>query len=276
MINLEKYSGLPITLKDDFTLQFEKGVEGWPLQTREFSAMKNYLQNPSSSFWNKTAYLMYRNLSLPEHKEQIEKANLEYDITVIVPGLMGREFSKTVGHYHPFKTGTSVRVPEVYEVIYGKVYWLIQSATPDLESLSQVFIIEAERGDKIIVPPGYGHVSINPTNDVLVMSNWQPLNNKGIYEPYERKAGGAFYVLQRDRLSPDGKSTSQDIEFAPNLNYSKLPKLILAKPRELPKFALVNSLPVYFSATRDLSVLDFLTSPENYLEDLTPEKLFKW
>lgn len=274
MINLEKHSGLPILMREDYSLVFEKGLEPVTAVSREFSAMKNYLKNPSSQYPGREVYHMYRDVAIRDHKDEIHSAGLEYDITVIPPGKIGNEFVKTIGHYHPFKSGTEVRYPEIYEVIYGRVFLLLQSASEDFERLNEVYLVRAGRGEKVLVPPGFGHVSINPADDVLVLSNWQPLNNKGIYEPYENHNGAAYYVTQRETLTSSG-STSSGFEFLPNLSYNLVPKLNEVTPRELPQYNLLSAIPMYFTATQNLKTLDFLTQPENYLDELIPEKLFK-
>lgn len=260
-------------MRDDYRLIFEKNLPRVQAEVREFSAMKNYLQDPASHYHRRDVYHIYRDVARPEHAEQIHASNLEYDLTVIPPGKIGNEFVKTIGHYHPYKPGTKIRYPEVYEVIFGKVFLFLQSASEDFERLEEVFLVTASRGEKILVPPGFGHVSINPSGDVLVLANWQPLGNEGIYEPYETHNGAAYYVTQRERLSASGQTTPE-FEFLPNLAYQKVPPLKKVSVRELPQYDLLSALPMYFTGTRNLGTLEFLTSPENYHDELVPEKLF--
>ncbi|HAA34141.1 MAG TPA: hypothetical protein DCD97_02390, partial [Firmicutes bacterium] len=61
-------------------------------------------------------YFMFRDLHLPEHRALFREKGIRFDITVLVPGTIGKEFVKTAGHYHPFKPGTSFTYPELYEV----------------------------------------------------------------------------------------------------------------------------------------------------------------
>ncbi|MBI4050498.1 MAG: glucose-6-phosphate isomerase [Candidatus Doudnabacteria bacterium] len=274
MLNLEKTSGLPIEIREDYSLVFGKALPPVKPQIRDFTSMKNYLQNPLSSYWRKDVYHMYRDVALPEHKDLIHEAGLEYDITIIPPGRIGDELVKTIGHYHPYKRGLQIRYPEVYEVIHGKAFLLLQSASPDLDRLEDVYLVEASRGEKIVIPPGFGHVSVNPSDDVLVLSNWQPLGNKGIYEPYEAHNGGAYYVIRQEHLSVGGKMQAE-FEFAPNLSYNLVPPLRKVQARELPQYDLRSALPMYFTGTQNLKSLDFVINPENYVDELTPEKLFK-
>lgn len=273
MINLEKYSGLPIQMNDDLSLQFGAGMTPVAPAIREFSAMKNFLKDPAVHYDRRDVYHMYRDVARDENREAIHAAGLQYDITIIPPGKMGDEFAKTVGHYHPYKPGTAVRYPEIYEVIYGKVFWVIQSASDDLERLERVYLIEAERGEKAVFPPGFGHVSVNPTDDVLVLANWQPLGNTGLYDPYEARSGAAYYVLDSQRLGRTG-GTSRDFEFAANLHYNSVPLLRRARARELPQYDLRTALPSYYSGVKNLAGLRFITAPEDYLDEITPEKVF--
>ena len=198
---------------------------------------------------------------------------------------LDNEFIMTKGHAHPRspaivpgKAGGAVvearGYPEIYEVIYGKVFFMIQSATPDLEKLQEACVITVEKGEKAVIPPGFGHVMINASDDVAVTANWQPTANASDYSSYEKHNGAAYYVIESERLSADGKRTTKEPEFVPNLNYKEIPKLIHARPRELPQYNLRSAWPMYASAVQDPAKLDFLPHPANYLEELTPEKLF--
>lgn len=275
MISLEKASGLSIRMRDDYTLVFEGDLAPVKPLVREFSAMKNYLKDPFSTFGRREVYYIHRDIGMPNDLSAIHDAGLEYDLTVIPPGKMGDEFVKTVGHYHSYKTGTKVRYPEVYEVLHGEVFWVLQKSSEDLERLEEVYLVNATRGQKIVVPCGFGHVSVNPTDDVLVIANWQALKNQAIYEPYETHNGAAYYVTSSERLTKSGQ-TSADFKFAANLTYNHLPKLQRVVPRELPQYNLRSALPMYFTALQNLKSLDFLTSPERYVDELIPEKLFSF
>src|SRR3989338_4686471 len=71
--------------------------------------------------WFRTArdrnlYFMYRDLWASEDdRKLIESANLRYDITVIPSCHIGREYVKTLGHYHPFVPASEISYPEIYQ-----------------------------------------------------------------------------------------------------------------------------------------------------------------
>jgi glucose-6-phosphate isomerase len=56
--------------------------------------------------WLRTAdldqplYLMYRDGVLPQDRQIAQQLQVRYDITVLLPVRLGREFNKTKGHYH--------------------------------------------------------------------------------------------------------------------------------------------------------------------------------
>jgi len=120
-------------------------------------------------------YYMFRGVDLFD--------SIRYDITVLLPGTVGKEYIKTKGHYHPDS------YPEVYEVLNGKALYLLQKSEEPYDLVDDVIVVEAKAGDKVVIPPHYGHVTINSGEGVLIMSNLVSTMFSSIYEPYERKKG---------------------------------------------------------------------------------------
>ena len=133
-------------------------------------------------------YYMYRGLCLPKDTELFANHNVRYDITVIPPATIGGEFVKTKGHFHPLKGEHSY--PEIYEVLSGEAHYLFQNN-------GQVIVFHAMAGDKVIVPPDYGHVTINPGKATLVMANLVSPGFSSDYEQYVKMHGAAFYELDK-------------------------------------------------------------------------------
>jgi len=96
--------------------------------------------------WLKSAenvelYYMYRELSLGKKDALLMKEHgLRYDITVIPPRMMGCEFVKTAGHYHPLVPGTKSTYPEIYEVLGGEANYIMQK--PDNDGIEDVILIK--------------------------------------------------------------------------------------------------------------------------------------
>ncbi len=274
MLSLEKSSGLPIGMKEDFSLEFGAEMCFSDEIIQDFSSLKTFLKDPGAKFEKKTVYTRYHDVGLIKDVPKIKSSGLQCDLTVMPPGKISDEYAKTPGDYHSPKPSTGIRFPTVYEVIYGQVFWVLQLPSKDLDRIEQVYIVEGRRGDKMVVPPGFGQVSVNPANEVLVMSQWHARGDLGESEPYEKHNGAAYYVVESHRLSKNGE-TQVEPEFISNLNYKQVPTFTKVRPRDLPQYDLLQSLPMYFTVTRNFSTVNFITSPENFLNELLPEKLFK-
>ena len=73
-------------------------------------------------------YYMYRDLAKNKtDRRKIIENDLRYDITILAPVMLGKEFNKTVGHDHPIVPGTDITYPELYEVLKGEAIFLLQA-----------------------------------------------------------------------------------------------------------------------------------------------------
>jgi glucose-6-phosphate isomerase, archaeal len=141
-------------------------------------------------------YFMYRDLARSDADWQwLHGHQLRYDLTVIPPRDLCGERVKTKGHYHPKNPG-GVGYPEIYEVLEGTAHYLLQSRT-----LDDVALITAEAGDLAIIPPDYGHITINPSQDqTLSMANIVSTAFESEYGEYEARHGAAYYELSDGTL----------------------------------------------------------------------------
>jgi glucose-6-phosphate isomerase len=161
--------------------------------------------------WLKTApgnlelYYMYRGVE--------EKKGLRYDITIIPPKFLGKEFVKTKGHYHRGRFG------ELYKVLSGEGIFLLQKQKG--EKIEDVYYIKAKKGDFISIPPFYGHISINPSKKTLKIANWVSKNCRSDYKKIEKKKGGCYFYTKQG--------------WVKNKNYKKVPKLRFKKAEKMPQ-----------------------------------------
>jgi glucose-6-phosphate isomerase len=162
---------------------------------RTVEEMRPVLFNPQCRF-SGPLYFMYRDLSKSGADRQwLHEHRLRYDLTVIPPRDLCGERVKTKGHYHP-RNAAGVGFPEIYEVLEGTAHYLIQSRT-----LDDVVMIAADEGDLVIIPPDYGHITINPSPDkTLSMANIVSTAFKSEYGDYEVRHGAAYYELSDGTL----------------------------------------------------------------------------
>jgi glucose-6-phosphate isomerase len=149
--------------------------------------------------WLKTAdlnlelYYMYRGIE--------EKDGIRYDITVIPAQMLGKEFTKTKGHFHDKKYG------EIYTVLEGEAIYLMQKE-------EDVYAVKAKKGDVVIIPSFYGHVTINPSeNQELKMANWVSADCQSNYLPYEESQGAAYYFTKQGWIKNENYNNTPELRF---------------------------------------------------------------
>lgn len=247
MKDLSKISGLPIKLNGS-RLEYDQALFETEPKARTYEEAKPvYLEK---GLENRDLYYMYRYFEGRDDGWVFEKNHAEYDITVINPGKIGPEMIKTVGHYHAAVPNTNITYPEVYEVLEGEITYLLQTE-PNKKNEVDVIIVEAKTGDKVIVPPNYGHVSINRGNVTAVSSNIQrrDLPANANYDAFKEKNGAALYY--------DGK------EWTENYNYIIRSKKIVT-PKEKPDWGIEIGKPLYRAFIENPDRFKWLTEPQNY------------
>ena len=252
MKNLEDKIGLPVLLHDDNRLEFGEGVEHDKMSVRKFSDLAPVTADKSLELSNEPAYNMYRNVLKVLDSEKISQNHIRFDLTVLPPAKLGDEFVKTFGHDHPKKEGTQIAYPELYFAIVGQIRFIIQNSEKN-----DVATVVVKEGEAIIIPPNYGHVMVNESENVAVMADWISGEFESDYSHFENKRGAAYYF-------------KTDKNFVKNKNYPDMNEI-----RELKSASdniLEGELP--YNYIDEAEKLDFLNNPENYQRELNTENIF--
>jgi glucose-6-phosphate isomerase len=161
-----------------------------PPRVRTIEEIRNVLMEPACEC-REPLYFMYRDLSKNREDGQwLRDQGLRYDITVIPARTLCGEYVKTKGHHHPVNR-KGVSYPEIYEVLEGEAHYLLQTRSAD-----DVRLVLAGPGDQVLIPPGFGHVTINPGGVTLVMANIVSTLFESDYSVYERLRGAAYFELE--------------------------------------------------------------------------------
>jgi len=171
-------------------------------QVRYLNEMKNVLYDQK---WAKTApnlkvYYIYRGVK--------KKNSLRYDITVVPPRMLGKEFVRTKGNRN------SKNFQELYMVLKGKAIFLMQKAKGKI--IENIVAIEAKNRKCVIFPPKYAAIIINPSKKELKIANWVSVKNKNVYEELEKMKGAGYFYTKSGWIK--------------NKNYAKVPPLRFEKP----------------------------------------------
>lgn len=256
---LRELSGLPLRVVDGGRVEFDGGLPPVAPRPRTLEEMRPVLYNQTATD-PEELYFMYRGLGWPEDLPSFEAHSLRFDLTVLRPGLVGVEYVKTAGHYHPPVPGgagdedrIAATYPELYQVLAGRAHYLLQKPDADrrADRLADVVVIEAGPGDALYVPPGYGHVTINPGTDPLVMANVVDRSFSSVYGPYLERRGAAYYEVEER-----GRGY-----FVANDHYRDPPKPRLGRPTDLRDLGLSRGEPLYGQVVRDPRKFAFLSRP---------------
>jgi len=270
-------SGLPASWDPEKKLLLigtEPGRKAVSPTVRRLAEMKEVLYEPEEGMLRgednlaRELYFMYRDICISEHEPLFRERGIRYDITVLVPGTVGREYVKTAGHYHPCKPGTTSTYPEVYEVLHGRAHYLLQrTSDPGRpgEGVKEVLVVAAEPGEKVLVPSGFGHVTINHGSDYLVMSNLVADGFASLYEPL-REMGGAGYCQLSS--TEKGKEGEEPI-FVPNPCYPFCPPLRFLRAVDFPDLFLIKEVPQYRAFIGNPEKFVYLTYPEDFSDEFT-------
>lgn len=254
-IDLQKISGLPILFDNKkMDLEFHYDFPVIKKSERSLEELKPYLKNSDIKSGPNPVYYVWRYVHLNNDVEKLKKANLRYDLTLIPPGRIDSEFSKTAGHFHKNKINTDLPYPEIYEILTGRAHFLIQSPEKDTKNIKAVKLIEAGPGEKVLVPPQFsGHTTINASNEPLIMANW--ISDQAVYDydSYKNNHGASYYLLDNNNL----------IDIVKNPNYDSVPEIEKIRAKEYPEFGLTKNQPLY-NLVNNLEKLRFLNYPEEF------------
>ena len=163
-----------------------KNGEGLPFSTRRVADLEPVLKDPAKMGPDGDAYYMFRDVYGHE--------TLRFDVTVLLPRMYGDEFNKTFGHGHP-RSPSGVEYPEIYQILKGEAFFVLQKKNPADDTYS-CLLVKANEGDTLLIPPGYGHVSVNRGNSNLVLSNIVSSSFESEYGEFRENRGAAFYYTK--------------------------------------------------------------------------------
>lgn len=250
-------SGLPISLNHG-NLILNKRLVSSPAQKRTIKEARAYFQNTDSKS-PEILYLMHRGIILKNNFKIFNKNGLRYDITIIFPGTIGSEFVRTIGHFHEIQQKSNLGYPEIYEVLNGKALFLLQNKN------NEVYLVEAKTGQKVIVPPGFGHITINPTKNFLAIANIFSNTAKSIYNHYKKHKGGAYYI----------KKINNNLIIEKNPLYKRVGKLKIVTPKEIGKLKINFKKPLYKSFIENPKNFEFLNNPQKFKKTISTKNLFE-
>lgn len=258
MINLKKQSGLPITFDKD-AIHLAKSLISEPVHMRTLEDARPYLMEHEATSKRKNLYLMYRDVHQEKDEELFRKNHIRYDITVLLPGTLGGkygEYIKTIGHTHP--------AMEAYEVLHGDAIFCLQYVGNEQ---NDVFYIGATKGEKVLIPSGVGHVTINIGDEPLILADLFADNVKADYSLFKKRHGAAYWVRPPE-LADKGLTLTK------NKKHADIGDILVGEPDMLDTIGLSSKKPLYTTFVENPTTFSFLTSQKKEAHLLKKTSLF--
>jgi len=262
MGDLCSVSGLPMALDDAGQLVLGTGAVVEETKARRLDELTQVAMDPETCRGSdEVAYYMYNGVYMKSDAARLAGVRLRYELTLIPPRRIGREFVKTLGHRHCPEPQSGLDYAEVCEVLAGTAHFLFQAMEMGPMGgprASTAFYVEARAGDKVIIPPGLDHCTINPGPDPLLFSDVIALGVTGIYDRFKATRGAAY--LEIAEAEADGTTG-----FISNPTYQTVPPLKEVQPRDYPGLHLTGEEPLYLAFVQGRGAnWPFLTDPRQF------------
>lgn len=253
--SLRAACGLPVSFDSD-TCELTLGEElNRPACcTRKLHDLDAVWANPVEDE-DRVIYLYTGGLHRKDDESAWAAANVIYGIVIFTPGVFGGEYVKSSGQYHPPIPPGNMAVPEIYTVLSGTGHFLLQKARPPYDTIKDVVMVEVQAGETFVVPPGYGHLQINPSPKPLVFSYAVMGGMNGQYDPFKARRGAVYYEM----------AGGQD-RFVFNRRYGARVPLRMVRAAGIRQFPELNTRVTYQVIRDRLPELGFLTDPTAFPE----------
>lgn len=257
MIDISQECGLPVRF-DGVNYEFimDESLLGGETDERKLEELQAVLYEKNIQE-PKKLYTLFNNVGQPEIRKRLALYGLRYDLAIMPPIKMGREYIKTIGHYHSVCPGTNVPYAEVYEIVYGVAHFILQKQdAKDDKVVTDIIWAQARKADRLVMPPDYAHVTINPGPAALVLSNLAATSGRHSYSKIAQMGGLAYFDIEEQ-----GNPT-----FVRNPKYKKVPPIREVSLKKLKSFGVDPEQPIYSSAVNEPQKLRFIVEPQDFLE----------
>lgn len=258
-----KMFGFPVKFDcSDNTLKpGENGVSFLDYSRKPSVKMFGLLADESYKTEDDIYYDFYKSIGRDSERGEFEKLALRYDSTVIMPGCAGREYKKTAGHFHCTIPGHSVSYPEYYQVVSGKALFVMQKVADDHAEgkikVEDAILCEVNAGEAIVVPPEYGHCTVNIGDEPMIFINLVACDSHNYYDSVKHSTGMCCWIMK------DGAGYS--VEKNPAYDFAGQPRI--TAPRDNAKIGIVKDVPVYSEYLADPAKFKYLSEPEASMDD---------
>ena len=252
---LEKACGLPVAFDmDRCELILSEELNEPSYRVRKLHDLKAVWAHPIEED-DQVVYRYTAGLYFQEDESKWKEANVAYGIVIFVPGTFSGEYVKSSGQFHPPVLPCNMGTPEIYTVLHGVGHFLLQKASPPFDKVEDAVLVKVNAGETFVVPPDYGHLQINPSNEPLVFSYAVMDGMSGCYDSFKERKGAIYYEM-----------ANGNEPYVYNSNYPERLPLRVLNASELCQLPELNENVTYQAIRDRLPELHFLTDPTVFPE----------
>ncbi len=167
---------------------------------------------PEEETANRLLYALYEKNAREEDISIFNGYDINYNLKVVLPGLVGDEYIKSIPHFHPVDNTTGETFTEIHEIIQGEGIILLQKNEETRDLVNKVSAVEFKPGDQLFIRSGNGHTTINTGREPVIIGSLIKRSSETNFEPFMERRGCIYYLIRTE----DGRS-----EFVFNPHYPK-------------------------------------------------------
>jgi glucose-6-phosphate isomerase len=237
------------------TLQFtyDDGVFGPQPEFRRLDDIRRSLRDPKCSGPD-PVYSIVMDVGRHQHRAELERRMLLFGVVVYSAGQLGEEPVRSQGHIHAIAPHCGWSTPELFEIWEGRAIIFAQESAD--QNPGRCFAINANPGDKVVVPPGWAHSVINadPGNRMMFAACCDRQYGFVYDKIRERHGLARFPVFDAARniaWEPNPSYRSSDLSSEPSIR----------GPRPYPELGLHANTPIYQQFADNPESLQWVSEP---------------
>lgn len=233
------------------TLEFiyGKDVFGPVTEKRHLSDIRKSLSDPHAKGPD-IVYSVAMDVGKKKDRKDLMERNLLYGAMIFEKGMVGKKPVRSQGHVHAISPSCHASTCEVYEIWSGAAYIYMQEH--DTDDPGRCFAAYAQKGDVVIVPPGWAHTTINAhIDEPMLFGAWCIRDYGFVYTGIRNHQGIAYFPIVDE---------AHHVQFISNKRYD-LNKLEIVNTRVYRDFGLRKNIPIYTQYEENKDLFTFATEP---------------
>lgn len=238
---------------DPLGYRYGEGTFGPEVEVRHLDDVRRSLMDPNCE-GPRDLYAIAMDVGRKEELDAMLKRDLLFATCNYNFGTMGQEPVRSQGHIHAVSASCGASTCELYEIWEGTAIIYMQESCKD--NPGRCFAVTAKAGDVVIVPPYWGHQTVNADiHHPMVFGAWCVRDYGFDYDDVRAHHGLAYYPIVKDGV----------VRWQKNDHYEPC-TLIEKAPRLYTDFGIEPGKPLYQQFIEDPDRMLFVSKPQTAAE----------